>query len=115
MKRNEVNVEEFINLPVFDNVQVIQKIRNRKDVIDQIQIELRYEGYSKRMYEQIEAFNSGESVVIDEEFDYSRIKSLSTEALEKLSKVKPASLGQAARISGVSPADVSILALYLRA
>jgi tRNA uridine 5-carboxymethylaminomethyl modification enzyme len=114
LKRNEISTEAFINLRVFDDNELVQRIRKRKDVIEQIQIELRYEGYTKRMLEQVDEFNSGEVVKIREEFDYSLIKSLSTEALEKLNKVRPASLGQAARISGVSPSDVSILALYLK-
>lgn len=114
LKRNEINTEAFINLKVFDDNELIKEIRNRKEVIEQIQIKLRYEGYTKRMHEQIDEFNSSEVVTIRDEFDYSRIKSLSTEALEKLNKVRPASLGQAARISGVSPSDISILALYLK-
>lgn len=114
IKRNELSLDSLIKLEAFNDSELIHRIRKRKDIIEQIQIELRYEGYTKRMHEQIEAFNSGEVVTISEEFDYSKIKSLSTEALEKLKRVKPASLGQAARISGVSPADVSILALYLK-
>jgi tRNA uridine 5-carboxymethylaminomethyl modification enzyme len=114
IKRNELKLKDFIQISAFDENRLISEIRNNKSVIEQIEIELKYEGYMKRMYDQVNSFNDSETIHIGESFDFSRIKSLSTEAREKLNKVKPRSLGQAARISGVSPSDVSILAIYLR-
>ncbi|RPI18304.1 MAG: tRNA uridine-5-carboxymethylaminomethyl(34) synthesis enzyme MnmG [Ignavibacteriae bacterium] len=114
IKRNEIKLKDFIQIDAFNDNNLIAQIRSNNSVIEQIEIELKYEGYMKRMYDQISSFNSAETVHISENFDFSGIKSLSTEAMEKLKKVKPSSLGQAARISGVSPSDVSILAIYLR-
>jgi tRNA uridine 5-carboxymethylaminomethyl modification enzyme len=75
---------------------------------------MRYEGYIVRQKEQAENFCKVESITIPEVFDYSKIKSLSTEGREKLAKIRPASIGQASRIAGVSPADISILTVYIK-
>ena len=82
--------------------------------MNQIEIELRYEGYIQRQFEQVENFEKSESVEIPEVFDFNKIKSLSTEGREKLAKIRPVSSGQASRISGVSPADISILTVYIK-
>ncbi|HHV61172.1 MAG TPA: tRNA uridine-5-carboxymethylaminomethyl(34) synthesis enzyme MnmG [Firmicutes bacterium] len=83
------------------------------DVIAEIEIELKYAGYIKKEREQVERFRRLERRRIPEELDYSALTGLSAEAREKLSKIRPLSLGQASRISGVSPADVSVLMIYL--
>jgi tRNA uridine 5-carboxymethylaminomethyl modification enzyme len=83
-------------------------------VIEQIEIELKYEGYIKRQKEEVDKFNRFDSLQIPQEIDYHRVKSLSTEGREKLVKVQPVSIGQASRISGVTPADISVLMVYLR-
>lgn len=114
IKRNEIKLKDFIGIDAFNENTLISEIRKNIQVIEQIEIELKYEGYMKRMYEQVNSFNESEGVHIGEDFDYNKIKSLSTEAREKLCKVKPRSLGQAARIAGVSPSDISILSIYLR-
>jgi tRNA uridine 5-carboxymethylaminomethyl modification enzyme len=80
----------------------------------QIEIELRYEGYIQRQFEQVESFERSELMEIPEVFDFNKIKSLSTEGREKLNKVRPRSIGQASRISGVSPSDVSVLSIYMK-
>ncbi len=82
-------------------------------VAEQVEIEIKYEGYFQRQAEQVARFQKLEDKAIPDGFDYSRLDSLSTEAREKLQTVRPASLGQAARISGVSPADIAILSLFL--
>ncbi|CUS78259.1 glucose-inhibited division protein A [Candidatus Kryptonium thompsonii] len=86
----------------------------RKDVLRQVEIEVRYEGYIQRQLEEIEKFEKYETMEIPPDFDYNKVKSLSTEAREKLMKVRPRSIGQASRISGVSPADISVLMVYLK-
>jgi tRNA uridine 5-carboxymethylaminomethyl modification enzyme len=83
-------------------------------VVKQIEIELKYDGYIKRQKEEVEKFNRFDSLQIPEEIDYNKVKSLSTEGREKLVKVQPVSIGQASRISGVTPADISVLMVYLR-
>jgi len=84
------------------------------EVIEQIEIEIKYAGYIHRQELEIEKFKSLEDKRIPDWFDYSRISSLRTEAKVKLTKIRPTTLGQAARISGVSPADISIVMVWLK-
>jgi tRNA uridine 5-carboxymethylaminomethyl modification enzyme len=84
-------------------------------VAEQVQIEVKYEGYIKRQLAQIERLKKLEDSLIPGDLDYSRLNSLSTESREKLARLRPVSLGQAARISGVTPSDISILMVYLKA
>jgi len=81
--------------------------------IMQAEIQLKYAGYIKKEEEMVEKLNRLEDVHLHSDFDYSTIKSLSSEAREKLNKIKPHTLGQASRISGVSPSDVSVLMVHL--
>jgi len=83
-------------------------------VQDQIEIQVKYDGYIKRQMEQIERFKRLEEVSFPEGFDFSSVIGLSTEVMEKLKKIKPYSLGQASRISGVTPAAISILMVNLK-
>ena len=85
-----------------------------EDVIEQINISIKYEGYIKRQKQQVEHFLKMEGKRIPENMDYSQVKNLRKEARQKLEAVRPRSIGQASRISGVSPADVSQIMLYLR-
>ncbi|WP_041736929.1 tRNA uridine-5-carboxymethylaminomethyl(34) synthesis enzyme MnmG [Caldicellulosiruptor acetigenus] len=82
-------------------------------VQDEVEIEIKYEGYIKKQLAQIEQFKKLENKKIPEWVDYSQILGLSTEARQKLSQIRPASIGQASRISGVSPADISVLLIWL--
>jgi len=84
-------------------------------VKEQVEIQVKYEGYIRRQEEQIKQFRKMERMIIPPEFDYSKVKGISNEAREKLSRIKPRSIGQASRISGVSPADISILMIALEA
>jgi tRNA uridine 5-carboxymethylaminomethyl modification enzyme len=90
-----------------------RKTRLEKEAIEQVEIELKYDGYISRQNSDIEKFEKTESSTIPIEFDYSKVKSLSAEGREKLGRIKPQTLGQASRISGVTPADVSVLMVYL--
>ena len=83
------------------------------DVMEQVNIELKYDGYIKRQMRQVEQFNKLENKKIPENIDYHKVYSLRKEAEQKLSEIRPASVGQASRISGVSPADISVLLVYL--
>ena len=85
----------------------------KNEVIEQVEIEIKYEGYLKRQTDQVEKYKRLEEKRLPESFDYSTIHSISKEAREKLNRIRPHSLGQAARISGVSPSDVSVLAILL--
>jgi len=82
-------------------------------VKDEVEIEIKYEGYIKKQLAQVEQFKKLENKKIPDWVDYSQILGLSTEAKQKLSQIRPASIGQASRISGVSPADISVLLIWL--
>ena len=84
-----------------------------KDVLESAEIYVRYEGYLKKNAEQIARAKKYEDKLLPENCDYSQIEGLRLEAREKLNKVKPRSLGQAARISGVNPADIAVLTVWL--
>lgn len=83
------------------------------DVIEQVNINIKYDGYISRQLRQVEQFKKLENKMIPEDIDYMEVPSLRIEARQKLEKFKPVSIGQATRISGVSPADVSVLLVYL--
>ena len=88
-----------------------EKLRN--EVIEQVNINIKYDGYIKRQQKQVEQFKKLETKKIPEDIDYDTIKSLRIEAVQKLKQYRPISIGQASRISGVSPADISVLLVYL--
>ena len=83
------------------------------EILEQAEIQIKYESYIEREQRNSDKMDSLENLKINHEFNYDRIKGLSTEAREKLFKIQPRTLGQASRISGVSPADISILMVYL--
>ena len=84
-----------------------------KQEIEEVEIQIKYEGYIKLQDSQVEKFKKLESKKLNEEINYFELKGLSLEARQKLDKIKPLSIGQASRISGVSPADISVLLIYL--
>ena len=84
-----------------------------EDVIEQVNIHIKYDGYIKRQQKQVEQFKKIENKKIPKQIDYQDVKSLRIEARQKLEKYRPVSVGQASRISGVSPADISVLLIYL--
>ena len=83
------------------------------EVIEQVELTIKYEGYIKIQLEQVESMRKLESKKIPPDIDYSKVGSLRLEAAEKLSKIRPVSVGQASRISGVNPADINVLLVYL--
>lgn len=84
------------------------------DITEQVQIRIKYDGYIKRQQSQVEQFKKMESQTIPEDFDYDLVYGLRIEARQKLKLIKPKSIGQASRISGVSPADISVLIIYFK-
>ena len=106
LKRSELNYE---NLKDIDT----KRVELPASVKEETEIEIKYEGYIKLQLEQIEEFKKLETKKLTENIDYEQIKGLSLEARQKLNKQKPLSVGQASRISGVSPADISVLLIYL--
>lgn len=87
---------------------------NDKKYMELVNIKIKYEGYLKQQQEDIDKMLRNESVVIPKDFDYMSVKGLREEAKEKLAKIRPLNLGQASRISGVSPADVSVLSILVK-
>jgi len=105
MKRQEVtteNIKHFINVPYSD------------DILEQVEINNKYEGYILKEEKEAQRMLDLESKRIPNDIDYSKIKNIASEAKQKLNEVRPTSIGQAIRISGVNPADISILMIYLK-
>lgn len=100
----------------YESLAAIDKERKwlPDNVIEQVNIEIKYEGYISRQLKQVEQYKKMEKKKIPVDIDYDAIGSLRLEARQKLKKMKPVSVGQASRISGVSPADISVLLVYLR-
>lgn len=112
-----VKISELLKRPqiTYDDLAPFDKNRENlpKSVFDKVQTEIKYEGYIARQNHQIKEMRRLESKIIPENLNYNEIKGLRLEAIEKLSKIKPLNIGQASRISGVSPADISVLIIFL--
>ncbi|MBD98301.1 MAG: tRNA uridine-5-carboxymethylaminomethyl(34) synthesis enzyme MnmG [Verrucomicrobia bacterium] len=108
-KRPQVSIEEA-SLKVDSITKTTSKYA--KDVLEQAEIRLKYDGYIKREKEMADKLTKLESIRLRPDFDYHGLKSISSEAKEKLSKIKPSNIGQASRISGVSPSDISVLLIH---
>ena len=105
LKRPEINMNDIKNFIDIDYPE---------DVIEQVEINIKYEGYIKRANREAEKMLDLENKKIPENIDYDKIHNLASEAKQKLKEVKPISIGQALRISGVNPADISILMIYIK-
>jgi len=106
LKRPEISYEDLAEIDE-DRLELKHTVR------EQVAIAIKYEGYIKRQMQQVEQFKKLENRKIPGDIDYDEIKSLRIEAKQKLGKIRPASVGQASRIAGVSPADISVLMIYL--
>lgn len=111
-KRPELGLNEILSLLKSDKELI--EIKNDAYVVQQIEIELKYDGYIKRQYDQVEKLEKYEGLKIPDSIDYTKIKTLSTEGREKLMMIQPRSIGQASRIAGVTPSDISVLLVYLK-
>lgn len=106
IRRPELNYEDLIEID-------LGRPDLSYDVIEQVNIQIKYDGYIKRQLKQVKEFKKLENKKLPQNFDYSLIKSLRIEAKQKLNLYQPINVGQASRISGVSPADISVLLVYL--
>lgn len=115
--KTAASLAELISRPELSYERIAEIDTDRpclpKDVIEQININLKYDGYIKRQLKQVKEFKKLENKKLPQNFDYSLIKSLRIEAKQKLNLYQPINVGQASRISGVSPADISVLLVYL--
>ena len=114
--KSGITLAELVKRPELDYDKLAELDKDRPllpdDVREQVNIEIKYEGYIKRQMQQVAQFKKLENKKLPEDFDYSEVNSLRREAVQKLNKVQPATIGQASRISGVSPADISVLLVH---
>ena len=112
-----IRLRELLKRPELDYISLGEIDHNRKplpkDITEQVQVQIKYEGYIRLQMEQVEKFQKLEKKLLPLDIDYSAISGLRIEAQQKLMQIRPASIGQAQRISGVSPADISVLLIYL--
>lgn len=114
---NGVKLSELLRRTeiTYEKLKEIDEDRPKLDreVEEEVEIQVKYEGYIKLQEQQVEKFKKLEKKLLPNNINYSDLKGLRIEARQKLDKIKPESVGQASRISGVSPADVSVLLIYL--
>ncbi|NLM51653.1 MAG: tRNA uridine-5-carboxymethylaminomethyl(34) synthesis enzyme MnmG [Firmicutes bacterium] len=106
LKRHEISYQDILEL-------LEEKTSLSPEVAEQVEIQIKYEGYIVKQQQQIDKFKKMENKLLPEDFPYQELEGISREAAEKLAKIKPRSVGQASRISGVSPADIAVLLVYL--
>ncbi|RPG57999.1 MAG: tRNA uridine-5-carboxymethylaminomethyl(34) synthesis enzyme MnmG [Flavobacteriales bacterium TMED191] len=111
LSRPNIRFEDIREAKAFESF--FQKNNDDQEAIEQAEIQIKYSGYIQKEQENVEKFNRLESIKIPEDFNFSKIKSISSEGREKLTKIKPKTIGQASRISGVSPSDISVLLVYM--
>ena len=115
--KTSVTLAELIRRPELDYTVLKELDPDRgtipEDVAEQVNISIKYDGYIRRQLQQVKQFLRLEEKKIPSDIDYEKVNSLRIEARQKLSKIRPVSIGQASRISGVSPADISVLLVYL--
>jgi tRNA uridine 5-carboxymethylaminomethyl modification enzyme len=108
LKRTEIEWSRILEID-----PILKQWESRPDVVEQVVLEAKYFGYIQRQSDQVERFQKMESKVIPESFDFDSIPQLRIEARQKLTQIRPGSLGQASRISGITPADLAVLLIYL--
>lgn len=106
LKRPEIKIENILHFIDLNNY--------KKEELEQVEIKIKYEGYIQKATKEAEKMNNLESKKIPEDIDYDKIKNIASEARQKLKEVRPTSIGQAIRISGVNPSDISIIMVYLK-
>ena len=113
LTRPHISLSELLSVCQEANDAAVKASENDADVLVQTEIQLKYEGYIEREKEQANKLARLEDLVIPDSVNYDEMKSVSLEAKEKLKKIKPRTIGQASRVSGVSPSDISVLLIYL--
>lgn len=115
--KKPISLYELIKRPELDYYKVEELDKNRVDLPEDVQEEVnttaKYEGYIEKQLEQVNQFKKFENKLLPNDIDYSKVYGLRIESVQKLSKIRPMNIGQASRISGVSPADISVLLIYL--
>ena len=111
-----VSLFELLKRPEVDVFKLVKYLDNKYDkfVLEQVSLSAKYEGYIKKSMQEVKKMEKAENMKIPADFDYDSLHNLASEAKQKLKEVRPLTVGQAMRISGVNPADISILTMYLR-
>jgi tRNA uridine 5-carboxymethylaminomethyl modification enzyme len=105
LRRPEIEIEDYIKMGILDEPD--------EDILEQLEIQSKYEGYIRKQEEQVSRFEKMEGKLIPHDIDYEEVPSLSNEARQKLTTVRPESIGQASRVSGINPADINVLLIFL--
>ena len=114
-KKTSLSIYEYLKTPSTSLLEILKEDKNySQEVIEQVEIQVKYEGYIKKVEREAEKMLKNESKQIPKDIDYNKVTNIATEARQKLIEVKPKTIGQALRISGVNPSDISILMVYLR-
>ena len=116
--KTTTNVFDYIKNPLVKLSEIIKEhnleFYYSDEVIEEVEIQVKYEGYIRKVLREAEKMLKNEEKQIPEDLDYDKVPNLASEARQKLKKVKPLTVAQAVRISGVNPSDISILLVYLR-
>jgi tRNA uridine 5-carboxymethylaminomethyl modification enzyme len=120
-KMKLIEVAKRPQVKLFDLIEVVPELKEiyewcgirGDEVFESAEIAIKYDGYITREKKMADKIKRLERIKLDEKFEYAKLKSISTEAREKLTKIKPRTIGQASRISGVSPSDISVLLIYM--
>jgi tRNA uridine 5-carboxymethylaminomethyl modification enzyme len=117
-KQKAIQVLLRPNIQLTDMVNALPKLSTSlgtrtTEVLEQVEVQIKYDVYINKEKELVERMSQLENLIIPDRFDYDKVHALSNEALQKFKKIKPRTLGQASRISGVNPSDVQILMVYM--
>jgi tRNA uridine 5-carboxymethylaminomethyl modification enzyme len=114
LRRPELSIDSFSSLPMsIGELEVIGGLKASR-VKEEIELQVKFKGYIDRQKEQVDRFKKMESVLLPKNIDYRSLSGLSNEVVEKLTRIQPLSLGQASRISGITPAAISVLQVHLK-
>ncbi len=114
LRRPELRIEQLAGLPLPEDLCKAVTELSRSEVREEVQLQVKFDGYIQRQSEQVQRFKKMESVTLPADMEYKGLSGLSNEVVEKLSRVRPHSLGQASRISGITPAAISVLQVHLK-
>jgi len=113
LKRPEIFLKSLLSHPALSHKEASIALQRNQTVLERVEIEVKYEGYIKRQDDQIRQYSQSESIHIPTDFNFLGLRALSREGKEKLHRVRPTSIGQASRISGVTPADITVVMIAL--
>ena len=114
LRRPGLTIADLAALPLDPAEQQEVAALAQSPVKDEIQLQIKFAGYIERQHEQVERFRKMESLLLPDDINYKALSGLSNEVVEKLSRVRPRSLGQASRISGITPAAISVLQVHIK-